>query len=104
MHIPTEAAYVQPPKHLTGVELSRWMKRAGATTRAAVAVALRSGDIHVSEFTHAQSTALAKVNGNYVSTLHGLSPEEQVCVERGSRSLAELSRRRRNGNGDHDHD
>jgi hypothetical protein len=99
MSIPTEAACVQPPKHLTGPELSRWVRRAGATTRAHLAQALRDGSVRVSELTHEQATALAKVSGSYVSTLHRLSPDERTRVERGSLSLAELSRRGRNGNG-----
>jgi len=59
--------------------------------------------VRVSELTHAQAVVLAQVNGVYVSTLHGLTPDEHACVERGSLSLAELSRRRRNGNGNGQH-
>lgn len=99
MSISTEHPSVHPPKELTGAELSRWVRRAGATTRAHVAQALREGSIRVSELTLEQATALAKANGSYVSALHRLSPDERACVERGSLSLAELSRRRRNGNG-----
>jgi hypothetical protein len=103
MRISIDGPSVQPPKHLTGPELARWVKRAGATTRAHLAEALRDGSIRVSELTHAQAVVLAQVNGVYVSTLHGLTPDEHACVERGSLSLAELSRRRRNGNGNGQH-
>jgi len=43
MRISIDGPSVQPPKHLTGPELARWVKRAGATTRAHLAEALRDG-------------------------------------------------------------
>jgi hypothetical protein len=101
MRIPTEAASVQPPRHLTGPELSRWVRRAGATTRAHLAEELRNGSLRVIELTAGQAKALTKVNAGYISTVHKLALDDSARLERGSLTLAELSRQRHNGNGHH---
>jgi hypothetical protein len=89
-HIAAPPVQVQTrPKQISGRDLERWIRKAGATTRAFVCDDLRTGRLVISEFTARQSRALARAS-SYANTVAKLTEDERARIERGSLTLAEV--------------